>query len=126
MTEAIWIALLGTVQAISVAVIGVLGTFLVRRVGAMQSDVAAVKHEVKNDHKTNMREEQDERHHDNSKKLDQLLDLCAWLVRGWTENRADIHELQEHTGQAGTRRARRLAAERPPVIDHHGIPGGTL
>lgn len=122
MTEAVWIALLGTVQAVSVAVIGVLGTLLVRRVGAMQTDVAAVKYEVKNDHKTNMREEQDTRHEDNSRKLDQILDSIVWLARGWRENREDITDLLEQTGQPVTRRARRLAAERPPMIRYDDLP----
>lgn len=103
-------------------VFATLGAILVARFNAMRRDVAAVKHEVKNDHSKNMREEQDERHDENASKLDQLLDLVGWLANGWLENREDITTVLEHTGQGNTRRTRRLARARPP-FNRTDIPG---
>lgn len=112
------LALLGTVSTAASVV-------LASRFGALKRDVATVKNEVKNDHKTNLREENDERHHENGTKLDQIIDLLAWLANGWVDNRADISDLQEQTGQPNTRRSRRLAAQKPPTIHYSDIPGGT-
>lgn len=44
-----------------------------RRAKSASEDAAVIKREVKNDHQTNMREEQDTRHAENGKKLDQII-----------------------------------------------------
>ncbi|MBT1542009.1 hypothetical protein KK103_09565 [Curtobacterium flaccumfaciens pv. flaccumfaciens] len=57
---------------------------LVRWIVALARDIAAIKHEVKNDHKTNLREEADVRHDENkatlgtvNRKLNRVLDLLG-------------------------------------------------
>jgi ABC-type nickel/cobalt efflux system permease component RcnA len=45
---------------------------LIRWVVALARDIAAIKHEVKNDHTTNFREEQDERHGQNAGQLGRI------------------------------------------------------
>lgn len=131
MSETALVALVGSVLAFLSVVSTSLSAVLVARmrtlkrdVATAKSDVAAVKHEVKNDHKTNLREEQDARHDENSQLLKQILDVVGWLANGWVDNRHDITDLQERTGQGNTRRARRLARARPP-LDYTDIPGGT-
>lgn len=104
-------------QAVLLAMFG----YLAKRLTTVKRDVADVKHEVKNDHKTNLREEQDERHGENSQKLDYLVLAVEWLIGMAVSNRTDITDLQEHTGQGRTRRARRLSRERPP-IDMGDVP----
>lgn len=120
MSETIALALIAGGQAVLLALIGVLA----KRLGTMKRDVTAVKHEVKNDHKTNMREEQDARHGENTEKLDYIVQAVAWLIGMAVDNRADITDIQEQTGQGNTRRARRLARARPP-IQHNEIPGAS-
>ncbi|WP_017793889.1 DUF2746 domain-containing protein [Leucobacter salsicius] len=58
MTEGVWIAIIGAFQAITLLVL----QRVVRNTAATKEDTAEVKREVKNDHTTNLREEQDERH----------------------------------------------------------------
>lgn len=53
MTEGVLIALIGGVQAIMLGLLAKIGR-----------DTRTVKGEVKNDHTTNLREEQDDRHHE--------------------------------------------------------------
>lgn len=120
MSDAVLAAIIGVVGGLLTTYLGIVA----KRLGAVTRDVAAVKHEVKNDHSTNLREEQDQRHGENTAKLDQILDVVGWLAQGWIENREDITTVLEHTGQGNTRRARRLARTRPP-INRTDIPGGT-
>lgn len=125
MSDAVVVAIIGMAQAVLLAVLVPVLGFVLQRLGRVRRDVAAVKHEVKNDHSTNLRVEADERHSENSQKLDYLVGAVAWLIEGWRANRQDITELQEHTGQPHTRRARRLAQSRPPIQYTEIPPGGT-
>ena len=58
MSEAVLIALIGGVQAITLAVLGILA----KRVGNVRRDTAATRDQVVNHHDTNFREENDSRH----------------------------------------------------------------
>jgi len=48
-----------------------------KRFRTLGEDLGIVKHEVKNDHKTNLRVESDERHEENVGKLDTALRMIA-------------------------------------------------
>lgn len=125
MTEGLWIALIGSIQAVIVACVVTFGALVVKRMGAIRNDMAEVKTEVKNDHTVNMREEITTGTDKTHTLLGQILDTTGWLVGMALENRTDITQLTEQTGQTQTRRQRRLAAERPPIIQHQSIPRGT-
>ena len=58
MSEAVLIALIGGVQAITLGVLGILA----KRVGNVRRDTAATRDQVVNHHDTNFREENDSRH----------------------------------------------------------------
>lgn len=114
----------GEVAQIVAAIFTAVGVVVVAVITTRtRRDVEAVKHEVKNDHAINFRVEQDTRHDENSTKLDYLVRSQQWLVHMALNNRTDISHLQEHTGQGRTRRARRLAGERPPISQEE-IPKG--
>lgn len=70
-----WVALI--VFAVVLAVLVFL--YLRKRFTALGEDLGVVKGEVKNDHKTNLREEADERHNENSTKLDTALRMIATM-----------------------------------------------
>lgn len=118
MSEPVILGLLGFLGVLSTSMSGV----VVAMFNTMRKDVKAVKHEVKNDHKTNFRDEQDVRHNENSDKLNYVVSAVAWLVGIAVDNRKDITNLQEHTGQPVTRRSARLARERPPIIGADQVP----
>ena len=114
---------LGVLALLSV-VTTALSAVMVAKFQGVRRDLATVKNEVKNDHETNLRVEQDERHDESQEKLDQIVKSVKWLVYMTRSNRDDITDLQEHTGQGETRRSRRLARQRPP-IQPSDIPGDT-
>ncbi|QZY52935.1 hypothetical protein [Leucobacter tenebrionis] len=58
MTEGIWIAIIAAVQALSLGVLG-----------KVSRDSSTTRKEVKNSHSTNLREELDERHHEQMSEL---------------------------------------------------------
>ncbi|ROP64687.1 uncharacterized protein DUF2746 [Curtobacterium sp. PhB130] len=70
-----WVALV--IFAVVLAVLVFL--YLRKRFRALGEDLGVVKHEVKNDHKTNLRVESDERHEENSGKLDTALRMIATM-----------------------------------------------
>lgn len=67
------------ITAIGAIVLGVL--YVVVKLRKLAADLGLVKHEVKNNHDTNLREEADDRHNENARKLDALLDLTASNTR---------------------------------------------
>lgn len=69
------IATAGSVAAASFAIIAA------RRAKHARDDTRVIKAEVKNDHKTNLREEADERHTENARKLDQIIETTDDLVK---------------------------------------------
>lgn len=56
-------------------------------------DLGLVKHEVKNNHSTNLREEADVRHDENARKLD-------WLIQAVTRIQGDVQNLYTNDTQA--------------------------
>lgn len=73
------------VYAVLVVIVGI-GTWRgFRRVrtflAELRADLGVVKHEVKNDHDTNLRVEADERHQENARKLDSILELAVANTR---------------------------------------------
>lgn len=73
------------VYAVLVVLVGV-GTWRgFRRLRAflaeLRADLGDVKHQVKNDHDTNLRDEADQRHHENTRKLDSILELAVANTR---------------------------------------------
>lgn len=77
MSEAVLIALIGGVQAITLGVLGILA----KRVGNVRRDTTATREQVVNHHDTNFREENDSRHDE---------------TRGWfRELRRDVGGIRE-------------------------------
>jgi len=96
-------------DAVAVALIGLLGTMITiilnarlnAKVNRVGRDARAARVQVENNHSTNMREEGDERHVENSTKLDTILEeiksLRGSVSRLWQrtdKQNDDIHELQ--------------------------------
>jgi len=71
-----WSAL---VIAVGGVILGVL--YAVVKLRKLAADLGIVKTEVKNNHTTNLREEADDRHEENARKLDALLDITASNTR---------------------------------------------
>jgi hypothetical protein len=70
--DGVLIAIVGCVQAVIVALVGVVAV----RVGRVRRDTEATRDHVVNDHKTNMREENDSRHGETLRNFAELrLDL---------------------------------------------------
>ncbi|MBF4613278.1 hypothetical protein [Curtobacterium sp. VKM Ac-1376] len=67
-------------------------------------DLAVVKHEVKNDHKTNFREEQDERHEANAGTLTTIRDDVKLILRTLGEHGYRIGELEHEVENTRDRR----------------------
>lgn len=128
MTEGVWIALIAAGQGIVVGLFALLSV----RIGAVKKDVALVKHEVKNDHKTNLRDEQDTRHNENARKLnwlvramDGVLGDLEYLTNGYRSNRARIENLEQTIPPRTTRRAYREGlehAEQSPLVEAWDLP----
>lgn len=111
MSESLLIALVGAGQVIIVALLGTLGPILLRRVKRVERDTRVVKGEVKNDHSTNLRVEQDTRHTQNTRKLNVIMRLLgngaatletmkediAYLRKFGHENRQRIEQIEENT-----------------------------
>lgn len=75
MDRDIVLALIGAGQAIILALIAAAGIFLGKvngKVNKVREDSAVTRDQVANDHSTNLREEQDERHHENTATLDSI------------------------------------------------------
>lgn len=123
MSETAFVTLIGSVLSLLGVVSTALSGVLVARISTLKRDVAAVKHEVKNDHDTNLRVEQDERHSENQKKLDYLVKAVEWLIAVAVNNRERIGDLEEHTGQpqAPSRRSLRIARAQA-FITENDIP----
>lgn len=58
MSDPVLIALVGCIQAVTVAIVGVLAV----RIGKVRRDTTATREHVVNDHTTNFRDENDSRH----------------------------------------------------------------
>lgn len=87
MSENLLTTLVGAGQAILVALIGA-GVLSTRR------SVKRVQAQVENDHTTNMREEQDERHAENTRALSWLVGTVNNLVRDIGGIRQDLRDLR--------------------------------
>lgn len=81
MPEPVVSAAIGAVATVVVAAITVFGARL-------QRGVTRIRHQVENDHSTNMRVENDERHEENTRALQAIWQLLR-------ENRADLGGVRE-------------------------------
>lgn len=81
MTEPVTVAAIGAVATVLVAAVTVFGARL-------QRGVTRIRHQVENDHSTNMRVENDERHEENKRALHAIWQLLH-------ENRADLGGVRE-------------------------------
>jgi hypothetical protein len=70
----------------------------------IRQDLGIVKHEVKNDHKTNFREEQDERHEANAGTLTTIRDDVKLILRTLGEHGYRIGELEHEVETTRDRR----------------------
>ncbi|WDH80214.1 hypothetical protein PTQ19_07220 [Microbacterium esteraromaticum] len=70
MTEGVLVTIITAGQAIILALIGLLGV----RLGKVKRDVSAARWQVENTHDTNMREENDSRHAETKRWIDDLSD----------------------------------------------------
>lgn len=93
-------------------------------------NASAAREQVQNDHKTNLREEQDERHRENQKALRWIAQRVSWLSDMAIGNRVRIRDLErdvEETRPPAT--SRREATERtrprtdPLPLLYEDIPG---
>jgi hypothetical protein len=88
MSDAVLVAIIsGSFTTLGGIILAILGWLLSRRVNRIAEDTKATRVQVENDHPTNLREENDERHHENSTKLDTLIEtveaMKSSLVRLW-------------------------------------------
>jgi hypothetical protein len=131
-TEQVALSLIGFAQAATLGIIGIAALIVRAKLAKLEKPLNQVKHHVVNDHSTNMRDEADERHEQNSKTLasiqlaqantermqleqgtalDRLLDLGA-------ENRRRIialeitEKINEHTAEIPKQDTRRYRRER--------------
>lgn len=125
MSEQFW----ATVLAAALPTVPALLALLTAR--SVKKDVQATREQVVNDHTTNLREENDERHDENTRALRWLarhmlkvLDQVDWLVRTAHSNRGRIQALEDTDRMRDSRRARR-EQETPPsaIVDATDIPG---
>jgi len=70
---------------------------VVRWIVALARDIAAIKHEVKNNHTTNLREEADERHNENTETLGTVNRKLTRVLTILGEHDDRIAELEENT-----------------------------
>lgn len=76
MDRDVTLALIGAGQAIILALIAAAGIFLGKvngKVNKVREDSAVTRDQVANDHSTNLREEQDSRHQENTTTLDTIV-----------------------------------------------------
>lgn len=85
MSDEVLNTLILAAQAVVVAGFGVLAVY----VKNMGRDTKVIKHEVKNDHTTNLRDEQDERHHQQMRAIEYLGTQLTQI------NERDIHRTKE-------------------------------
>lgn len=69
MSDVITVAI---IQGFVGVVLLLLGAKLNGKINSVRDDAKATRHQVENNHDTNLREEADERHNENSRKLDKL------------------------------------------------------
>lgn len=102
MSEAVLIALIGGVQAVTLGVLGILA----KRVGNVRRDTTATREQVVNHHETNFREENDSRHDE---------------TRGWfRELRRDVGGIREDI--RGLRSDHRALTRRVDTIQGKATP----
>ena len=82
MSDPVLIAIIAAVQAITVALVGVVAV----RLGGVRRDAAAARVQLTNDHQTNFREETDSRH-------EETLQLFGEVRKDIGGIRGDIREL---------------------------------
>lgn len=74
MSDAVLIALISSLATVVVAAVGgILGVPIYR-------NSKRIRHQVENSHKTNLREESDERHVENSTSLGWIVKALTWMV----------------------------------------------
>ena len=99
------------VYVLIVIVFGVGVWRVARRIRAavleIRQDLGIVKHEVKNDHKTNFREEQDVRHEENAGTLGTIRDDVKLILRTLGEHGYRIGELEHEVENTRDRRPER-------------------
>jgi hypothetical protein len=96
---AITVAIIGACALLTAAVIALIGVVISQR-----RDVKVIRHQVTNDHDTNLRIEGDERHAENSDRFRKIEASQASLVRSVT--RIEDHLGIEHTTPRPRRRTR--------------------
>lgn len=73
----------------------------------MRDNLRVVKHEVKNDHKTNLRTEQDERHDENKGLLESIDGKVTGILRVLGEHGYRLDELEDEVSNTRDRRPAR-------------------
>lgn len=117
LSEGVVIALITTAGVVLAAIIALIARVNVV-ITRVKRDVDATRENVVNDHPTNMRVEQDERHDENAHKLDTLLEEIGY-VRGSVRKiweRIDRHTNQIHDLE---RTGPRPAFAPPPIAGRH-------
>lgn len=102
MSDPVLISIVGCIQAVTVAIVGVLAV----RIGKVRRDTTATREQVVNDHTTNLREENDGRH----------AETASWFK----ELRRDLGGIREEI--RGLRRDDRALERRVTKIEEKGKP----
>lgn len=116
MDNDIALALIGAAQAIILALIAAAGIFLGKvngKVNKVKEDSAVTRDQVANDHTTNLREEADERHHENTATLGSIvrkLDTVQQQVAELFSSDINLHR----RAQSNADRIWELEHTRPP------------
>lgn len=117
LSEELIAAIIGAAALVLVALIGLVARVNVQ-VGRVRRDTAVTREQVANDHSTNLREEQDSRHEENTRRLDDLADR---VEEGFT---AMTNEFRALWGKAGSNADRILALEQTGPRPYEPPPRG--
>lgn len=97
-----WVAVITAIGAI---VLGVL--YVIVKLRKLASDLGLVKHEVKNDHKTNLREEADARHDENYRALGRIEEKVDALAVAVGVHQWRLDDIDNDIGRTRDRRPER-------------------
>lgn len=94
-----WTTLVAGVGAIVLAVL-----YVIVKLRKLASDLGLVKHEVKNDHKTNLREEADARHDENYRALGRIEEKVDALAVAVGVHQWRLDDIDNNIGRTQDRR----------------------
>lgn len=88
MTENVLITIITSINGLVLAVVGIVGSVIMRRIGAVRA-------QVENTHDTNLRDDLDGKHDENRGVLLAIQRDLAWVMRGLADLRRDHDNLED-------------------------------